>query len=147
MIANVHATSAETVVMKLSFQEFEGLIQIATAVSIIKEINNNLVLKSTMKIVFNQSPFFSTVYYICISETLNLAACENSGPLRFPFFVCVFLFFICVFFFFFYYLRFLFCLPLSLLYSLGQLERSLNAISDKNKAKKFICFVSFRNQN
>ena len=87
--------------MKLSFQEFEGLIQIATAVSIIKEINNNLVLKSTMKIVFNQSPFFSTVYYICISETLNLAACENSGPLRFPFFVCVFLFFICVFFFFF----------------------------------------------
>ena len=46
----VHATSAETAVMKPSFQSGKTHCD---CMSIIKEINNNLVLKSTMKIVFS----------------------------------------------------------------------------------------------
>ena len=47
---NVHTSSAETVVMKPSFQSGKTHCD---CMSIIKEINNNLVLKSTMKIVFS----------------------------------------------------------------------------------------------
>ena len=50
VIVNIHATSAQTIVMK---QTFQSLKTHCDCMSIIKEINSNLVLKSTVKIVFN----------------------------------------------------------------------------------------------
>ena len=50
VIANVYATSAETIVMKPSLKSWKTHCD---CMSIIKEINSSLVLKSMIKIVFN----------------------------------------------------------------------------------------------
>ena len=74
--------------------------------SIIKEINNNLVLKSMVK-QFSINRLTSLLSIASASKALNMAACENSGSLRFLFtsvllFTSVFLiylrlaFFVCV---------------------------------------------------
>ena len=70
--------------------------------------------------------FTSLLSIATVSKTLNMAACENPGPSRFPiyfrfsFFICVLLFCLCCAFLFafsvFFYLRFLFSFAFSIFY-------------------------------